>query len=90
MGDYSEAIPIGQPVKMAAVDIDVCNPHSESVIRQRAEKVVGSELCPGASPVESIVDAVVEEYFRQPGSVNSDGAMKTPQASLIASDIYRA
>ena len=65
---YSEAIPIEKLVKMAAVDIKACNVHSETVIRQCAEKVVRSELCPCASSVDSIVDAVVEEYLRQLGA----------------------
>ena len=58
--------------KMAAVDINVCNVHSETVIRQCAEKAVRSELCPCASSVDSIVDAVVEEYLRQSGSGNGE------------------
>jgi hypothetical protein len=67
---YSEAIPIDDLVKMAAADINVCNLHSETIIRQCAEKVVRSELCPCASSIDSIVDAVVEEYLRQLGPGN--------------------
>ncbi len=73
---YSEAIPIDDLVKMAAVDINVCNVHSETVIRQCAEKVVRSELCPCASAVDSIVDAVVEEYLRQLRSENNGEGMR--------------
>jgi hypothetical protein len=65
---YSEAIPIDALVEMAAADIKLCSVHSETVIRQCAEKVVRAELCPCASSVDSIVDAVVEEYLRQLGS----------------------
>ena len=62
---YSEAIPIDDLVKMAAADIKVCTVHSDKAIRKCAEKVVRSELYPCASSVDSIVDAVVEEYLRQ-------------------------
>ncbi len=72
---YSEANPIDKLVKMAAADINVCNVHSETVIRQCAEKVVRSKLCPCASSVDSIVDAVVEEYLCQLGTGNSDKGM---------------
>ena len=83
---YSEAIPIDDLVKMAAADIDVCNLHSETVIRQCAEKVVRSELCPCASSVDSIVDAVVEEYLRQLGSGNSGKGMRVYKGSVTAAD----
>jgi hypothetical protein len=75
---YSEAIPIDDLVKMAATDIKACNVHSDTAIRKCAEKVVRSELCPCASSVDSIVDAVVEEYLRQLGPGNSDKGMRAP------------
>jgi len=65
---YSEAIPIDDLVRMAEADIKTCSVHSEQVIRQCAEKVVRAELCPCASSVDSIVDAVVDEYLRRLGS----------------------
>lgn len=74
---YSEAIPIDKLVKMAAADISVCAVHSDKAIRQCAEKVIRSELCPCASSIDSIVDAVVEEYLRQLGSENSGKGMRS-------------
>ena len=69
---YSEAIPIDKLVKMAAADINACSVQSEEVIRQCANKVVLEELCPCASSVDSIVDAVVDEYMRGLGSRKID------------------
>ncbi len=62
---YSEAIPIDKLVKMAEADINACSVQNEQVIRQCADKVVREELCPCASSVESIVDAVIDEYLRR-------------------------
>ena len=62
----------------------VCNVHSETVTRQCAEKVVRSELCPCASSVDSIVDAVVEKYLRQLGSGNSGKGMRVSQGAIVA------
>ena len=67
---YSEAIPIDSLVKMAEADINDCSVQNEQVIRQCADKVVREELCPCASSVDSIVDAVVDEYMRRLGSGN--------------------
>jgi len=69
---YSEAIPIDNLVKMAEADINACSVQSEKVIRQCANKVVLKELCPCASSVDSIVDAVVDEYMRRLGSRKID------------------
>ena len=69
---YSEAIPIDNLVKMAEADINACSVQSEKIIRQCANKVVLKELCPCASSVDSIVDAVVDEYMRQLGSRKID------------------
>jgi hypothetical protein len=69
---YSEAIPIDKLVTMAEADINACNAQSEQVIRQCADKVVREELCPCASSVDSIVDAVIDEYMRRLGSRKID------------------
>ena len=69
---YAEAIPIEKLVKMAETDIKACSVHSEQVIRQCADKVVREELCPCASSVDSIVDAVIDEYMRRLGSRKID------------------
>ena len=69
---YSEAIPIDNLVKTAAADINTCGIQSEQAIRQCADKVVREELCPCASSVDSIVDAVIDEYMRQLGSSKTE------------------
>ena len=69
---YAEASPIEKLVKMAATDINACSVHSEEVIRQCADKVVRAELCPCASSVDSIVDAVIDEYMRRLGTRKTD------------------
>lgn len=65
--DYSEAIPIEELARLARADVDANSGCSETVIRERAESVVRAKLCPCASSVDSIVDAVVDEYIRQLG-----------------------
>jgi len=62
---YSEAIPIDKLVKLAEADINACKAQNEQVIRQCADKVVREELCPCASSIDSIVDAVIDEYMRR-------------------------
>lgn len=62
---YSEAIPIDYLVKMAEADINACGDKSEQVIRQCADKLVRQELCPCAASVDSIVEAVIDEYMRR-------------------------
>jgi len=68
-GGYSEAIPIDDLVQLAKEDVKKCNSHSEQVIRRCAAKVVRKKLCPCASSVDAIVDAVVDEYLRQLASL---------------------
>ena len=65
---YSEAIPIEELVRLARSDINACANRSEQVIRQCAENIVRTKLCPCASSVDTIVDAVVAEYMAQLGS----------------------
>ena len=65
---YSEAIPIDELVEMARADIARCGLQSDEAIRQCAENIVREKLCPCASSVSTIVDAVVDEYRRQLGS----------------------
>jgi hypothetical protein len=69
---YSEAIPIDRLVKMAETDINACSVQSEQVIRQCADRVVREVLCPCVSSVDSIVDAVVDEYMNRLGSRKID------------------
>jgi hypothetical protein len=57
---------------MAEADISDCGVQSEQVIRQCADKVVREELCPCASSVDSIIDAVIDEYMRRLGSRKTD------------------
>jgi hypothetical protein len=57
---------------MAETDIYACNVQNEQFIRECADKVVREELCPCASSVESIVDAVIDEYMRRLGSRRTD------------------
>ena len=65
LDSYAEAIPIDELVRLARVDIKACATHSNQIIRQCAENVVRTKLCPCASSVDAIVDAVVDEYLRQ-------------------------
>lgn len=64
-GGYSEAIPIDDLLEMARADIARCGVQSDEAIRQCAENIVRERLCPCASSVSTIVDAVVEEYRKQ-------------------------
>ncbi len=64
---YSEAIPIDELVALARADIDSCSAKPDEAIRECAERLVRSKLCPCASSVEFIVDAIVSEYRRQLG-----------------------
>lgn len=58
------AIPIDELAELARLHAVECNARSESEIRECAEHVVRSKLCPCVSSIESIVDAVVEEFRR--------------------------
>lgn len=62
---YSEAIPIDELLEMARADLARCGVESEEAIRQCAEQVVREKLCPCASSVVAIVDALVEEFRKQ-------------------------
>ena len=65
MDSYAEAIPIDELVELARVNIDKCATQSTQAIRQCAENIVRLKLCPCASSIDAIVDAVVTEYLRQ-------------------------
>lgn len=62
---YSEAIPIDELLEMAKADLAKCGAEPEEAIRQCAEKVIREKLCPCASSVAAIVDALVEEFRKQ-------------------------
>lgn len=62
---YATAIPVDELARLAAAHARQCNARSEAEIRVCAERVVRSTLCPCTLPVESVVDAVVEEFRRQ-------------------------
>ena len=65
---YAEAIPIEELARLARADFSASSGCSKQVIRERAESVVRDKLCPCTSTVDSIVDAVVDEYMRQLGT----------------------
>ncbi|MBK6599220.1 MAG: hypothetical protein IPG25_15600 [Proteobacteria bacterium] len=67
-GGYSAAIPIEELTRLARADCNTSNGCTKKGIRERAETVVRAKLCPCASTVDSIVDAVVDEYVRQLGT----------------------
>lgn len=61
---YSEAIPIDDLVEIAEAVGEECTTRSEVEVRACAERMVRSKLCPCASSVDPLVDAVVEEFRR--------------------------
>lgn len=61
---YSEAIPIDELVRIAEAVSEECTTGSEAEVRACAERMVRSKLCPCASSVEPLVQAVVDEFRR--------------------------
>ena len=64
---YSEAIPFDELAKIANTLGSECRTHAEAEVRACAERVVREKLCPCASSVDQLVDAVVKEFRRQIG-----------------------
>lgn len=64
---YSEAIPADELAEIARAVGDECRGRSESEVRACAERLVQLKLCPCASSVDALVDAVVEEFRRLVG-----------------------
>lgn len=62
---YATAIPIDELTQLARAHAKECGAHSEQEIRQCAEHIVRSTLCPCTLSVDSVVDAVVEEFRRR-------------------------
>lgn len=65
LDNYAEAIPIEELVELARADVNSCSAKSDETIRLCADRVVRTKLCPCASSVDAIVEAVVDEYKRQ-------------------------
>ncbi|HEX7028925.1 MAG TPA: hypothetical protein VF268_16915 [Gammaproteobacteria bacterium] len=62
---YATAIPIDELAELARERAEECGARSEREIRQWAEHIVRSTLCPCTLSVDSVVDAVVEEFRRR-------------------------
>ncbi|GJL77124.1 MAG: hypothetical protein NPINA01_01130 [Nitrospinaceae bacterium] len=70
---YSEAIPWDELVALAKADMNACKDiHSKETLRECAEKLVQSKVCPCVSDSAAIVQALVDEYLRQLGTGNSN------------------
>ena len=61
---YSEAIPLDDLEKIAEAVGRECTTRSEGEVRACAERIVRAKLCPCASSVKPLVDAVVAEFRR--------------------------
>lgn len=63
-GSYSEAIPMDKLIRLTHAKLLAHSDYSDELIREYAESIVVSELCPCASSAKNIVDALVEEVLR--------------------------
>jgi len=63
-GNYSEAIPMKKLIELTHDKLLAHSNYTKEHIREYAEKIVESELCPCASSAKNIVDAVVMEVLR--------------------------
>ncbi len=73
--NYSEAIPWEELMAIARADMNACkDKHCKETLRECAEKIVQSKVCPCAADSASIVQALVDEFLRQLGAGKSDPA----------------
>lgn len=63
-GSYSEAIPMDKLIKLTHAKLLAHSNYSDELIREYAQGIVESELCPCASSAKNIVDALVVEVLR--------------------------
>jgi len=72
---YSEAIPWEELMELAKADMNACKDNQcKETLRECAEKIVQSKVCPCASDSEPIIQALVDEFLKQLGTGNSDHA----------------
>lgn len=64
---YSEAIPTDELAEIARAVGEECRRRPDADVRKCAERIVRHKLCPCASSVDPLVDAVVQEFRRQMG-----------------------
>lgn len=70
---YSEAIPWEELVELAKADMNACKDiHCKETLRECAEKIVLSKVCPCVADFAPIVQALVDEYLKQLGTGNID------------------
>ena len=66
---YAEAIPWKELMELAKADMNACKDNQcKETLRECAEKIVKSKVCPCASDSEPIVQALVDEYLRHLGT----------------------
>jgi len=63
-GNYSEAIPMKKLIELTHDKLLLHSNYTDEHIREYAENIVKSELCPCASSAKGIVDALVTEVLR--------------------------
>ena len=72
---YSEAIPWEDLVALAKTDMNACkDTHCKETLRECAEKIVQSKVCPCVADYDPIVQALVDEYLRQLGTGDGNHA----------------
>ena len=72
---YLDAIPWEELVELAKADMDGCKDiHCKETLRECAEKIVQSKVCPCAADSAPIVQSLVDEYLRQLATGKSDQA----------------
>ncbi len=63
-GNYSEAIPMDKLIRLTHAKLTAHADYTDVHIREYAEHIVETELCPCASSTKNIVDALVVEILR--------------------------
>lgn len=63
-GNYSEAIPMEKLIMLTHAKLAAHADYTDEHIRQYAEHIVETELCPCAASMKNIVDALVVEILR--------------------------
>lgn len=72
---YSEAIPWEELMEIAKADMNACKDNQcKESLRECAEKIVQSKVCPCAADSEPIIQALVDEFLKQLGTGNSGPA----------------
>lgn len=63
-GNYSESIPMDRLIKLTHAKLSLHSDYTDEHLREYAEHIVETELCPCAASSKNIVDALVVEVLR--------------------------